>query len=96
MMQYSIFDQFHRIGIIPVLEVDSVERARPLAEALLAGGLPVAEITLRTEAALDSIRAIAGEVPDVIVGAGTVLNREQAVAAYDAGAQFLVCPGMIE
>ena len=92
----SIFDQFHSIGIIPVLEIDSAERAMPLAEALLAGGLPVAEVTLRTDAALDSIRAMAREAPAILVGAGTVINREQAQAARDAGAQFLVCPGMSE
>lgn len=91
-----MFDQFHKIGIIPVLEIDSAERAGPLAEALLAGGLPIAEITLRTEAALDSIRAIARGLPEVIVGAGTVINREQAQAARDAGAQFLVSPGMVD
>lgn len=62
----------------------------------MAGGLPIAEITLRTEAALGSIGAIAKGVAEVIIGAGTVLNREQAKAARDEGAQFLVCPGMIE
>lgn len=92
----SIFDQFYKIGIIPVLEIDSAERARPLAEALLAGGLPIAEVTLRTEAALDAIRVIAREVQGVIIGAGTVIDWEQAWAARDAGAQFLVSPGMVE
>ena len=95
-MTNSILDQFHKIGIIPVLEIDSAQRAGPLAESLLAGGLPVAEVTLRTEAALKSIRAIARDVTDVIVGAGTVINRDQAEAARDAGAQFIICPGMIE
>jgi 2-dehydro-3-deoxyphosphogluconate aldolase/(4S)-4-hydroxy-2-oxoglutarate aldolase len=95
-VQQFIFDQFYRIGIIPVLEIDSVQRAKPLAEALLAGGLPVAEVTLRTDAAIDSIRAIARDIVDVLVGAGTVLSREQAKAAVDAGAQFIVCPGMLE
>lgn len=95
-MKYPIFDSFYKIGIIPVLEIDSAERAAPLAESLLAGGLPVAEVTLRTDAALDSIRAVARAVPDVIVGAGTVLTWEQAEAARDAGAQFLVSPGMVE
>jgi 2-dehydro-3-deoxyphosphogluconate aldolase / (4S)-4-hydroxy-2-oxoglutarate aldolase len=79
-----------------VLEIDSVERAKPLAEALLAGELPMAEVTLRTDAALESIRLIAREVPEVIVGAGTVIDRDQAEAARDAGAQFLVSPGMAE
>ena len=95
-MDSSFFNHFHRIGIIPVLEIDSAERAKPLAESLLTGGLPIAEVTLRTEAALDSIRVIAQEVTGVIVGAGTVINREQAQAACDAGAQFLVSPGMVE
>jgi 2-dehydro-3-deoxyphosphogluconate aldolase / (4S)-4-hydroxy-2-oxoglutarate aldolase len=95
-MNHFIFDKFHTIGIIPVLEIDHTQDAVPLAEALLAGGLPIAEVTLRTEAAIDSIRAIAHSVPDIILGAGTVLNREQAAAARDAGAQFLVSPGMAE
>jgi 2-dehydro-3-deoxyphosphogluconate aldolase/(4S)-4-hydroxy-2-oxoglutarate aldolase len=95
-MHHSIFDNFYKIGIIPVLEIDSAQRAKPLAESLLAGGLPVAEVTLRTEAALDSIRLIAHQVTGVIVGAGTVINREQAQAAHEAGALFIVCPGMIE
>jgi len=95
-MTSNIFDKFYEIGIIPVLEIDSVERAKPLAEALLAGGLPVVEVTLRTEAALASIGVIARGVTDIIIGAGTVINREQAKAARDAGAQFIVCPGMIE
>ena len=95
-MDTSIFDHFYQIGIIPVLEIDSALHAKPLAESLFAGGLPVAEVTLRTDAALDSIRIIAREVTDVIVGAGTVINRDQAEAARDAGAQFLVSPGMME
>jgi 2-dehydro-3-deoxyphosphogluconate aldolase/(4S)-4-hydroxy-2-oxoglutarate aldolase len=95
-MQHFLFDQFYKIGVIPVLEIDSAARARPLAEALLAGGLPVAEVTLRTDGALDSIRFIARHVVDVVVGAGTVINRDQAKAAVEGGAQFIVCPGMIE
>jgi 2-dehydro-3-deoxyphosphogluconate aldolase / (4S)-4-hydroxy-2-oxoglutarate aldolase len=95
-MTHPIFNHFYKIGVIPVLEIDSALHAKPLAESLLAGGLPVAEITLRTEAALDSIRVIANEVGEVIVGAGTMINRRQAEAAREAGAQFLVSPGMIE
>lgn len=95
-MNSTILDQFYKIGIIPVLEIDSALHARPLAEALLAGGLSVAEITLRTEAALESIRLVTREVKDILVGAGTVINREQAAAACNAGAQFLVTPGMME
>ena len=95
-MNSPFFDRFHQIGIIPVLEIDSTIHARPLAESLFVGGLPVAEITLRTDAALESIRVIARDVPHVIVGAGTVINREQAAAAREVGAQFLVSPGMVE
>lgn len=95
-MNNPIFNNFHQVGIISVLEIDSMERAVPLAEALRAGGLPIAEVTLRTEAALGSIRSIALRLTDVLVGAGTVLNREQAKAACEAGARFIVCPGMID
>lgn len=95
-MKYSIFDDFYKIGVIPVLEIDAALHAKPLAESLLAGGLPIAEITLRTDAALESIGVVAREVPQVIVGAGTVISREQAQAACEAGAQFLVTPGMVE
>lgn len=92
----SIFDRFYSIGIIPVLEIDATVRALPLAESLIAGGLPIAEITLRTEAALGAIASIARGSTEVIVGAGTVINREQAQASMEAGAQFIVCPGMID
>lgn len=95
-MNHPIFDIFHKTGIIPVLEIENAENADPLAEALLTGGLPLAEVTLRTEAALDAIRSVARKSPEVLVGAGTVINRQQAEAARDAGAQFLVSPGMDE
>lgn len=95
-MLSPIFDRFYSIGVIPVVEIENRETALPLAEALLAGGLPIAEITLRTEAALDSIYHIAHRLPEVLLGAGTLLNREQAQAAVDAGASFLVSPGMVE
>jgi 2-dehydro-3-deoxyphosphogluconate aldolase/(4S)-4-hydroxy-2-oxoglutarate aldolase len=95
-MDSYFFERLHQIGIIPVLEIDSAQRAGPLAESLLAGGLPVAEVTLRTDAALESIELIARDVPEVIVGAGTVINLEQAKAAREAGAQFLVSPGLVE
>jgi len=89
-------DEIYKIGVIPVLEIERADRATALAEALFSGGLPLAEITLRTEAALDSIRHIARDVPQVLVGAGTVINPQQAAAACDAGAKFLVCPGLDE
>ncbi|MEW2530302.1 bifunctional 4-hydroxy-2-oxoglutarate aldolase/2-dehydro-3-deoxy-phosphogluconate aldolase [Streptomyces sp. NPDC047071] len=79
--------------VIPVVVVDTVDAAVPLARALVAGGLPAIEVTLRTPVALNAIRAIAAEVPDAVVGAGTVLSADQVKAAVDAGARFLVSPG---
>lgn len=79
--------------IVPVVKLDKATDARPLAEALCTGGLPVAEITFRTEAAEESIRIIAKEFPDMLVGAGTVINQDQAKRAIDAGAKFIVSPG---
>lgn len=95
-MNHPIFEKFYIAGVIPVLEIDHAENAIPLAEALRAGGLSIAEVTLRTGAAIESIRSIARNAPQVIVGAGTVLNRQQAQAAREAGAQFLVSPGVSE
>ncbi|MEV6013316.1 bifunctional 4-hydroxy-2-oxoglutarate aldolase/2-dehydro-3-deoxy-phosphogluconate aldolase [Streptomyces sp. NPDC051976] len=79
--------------VIPVVVLEDAADAVPLARALVAGGLPAIEITLRTPAALDAIRAVADGVPGAVVGAGTVLSPEQARAAADAGARFLVSPG---
>jgi len=81
--------------VIPVLVIEKVRHARPIAEALVEGGLPVLEVTLRTPAALDVIRAMA-EVPGAIVGAGTVLNPAQLDTACAAGARFIVSPGLTE
>lgn len=81
-----------RHRIVPVITINSAQRAGGLADALVAGGLPVAEITLRTAAGLDAIRAISSRA-DLIVGAGTVRTVAQAEAAIDAGAKFLVSPG---
>ncbi len=81
--------------IVPVLVVDDAAHARPLAEALVAGGLPALEVTLRTPAALDVIRAMAG-VPGGVVGAGTLVTPEDVCAAKEAGAQFGVSPGATE
>jgi 2-dehydro-3-deoxyphosphogluconate aldolase/(4S)-4-hydroxy-2-oxoglutarate aldolase len=92
----NIFDQFHATGVIPVVEIESAGDALPLAEALAAGGIPIAEITLRTEAALEAIRLIAQGTTDILVGAGTVLNQEQARVAVESGARFLVSPGLPE
>jgi 2-dehydro-3-deoxyphosphogluconate aldolase/(4S)-4-hydroxy-2-oxoglutarate aldolase len=85
--------RIHDIGIVPVVVLEDAGRAVPLAGALVEGGLPVAEITFRTEAAGDAIRAIVKEVPEMIVGAGTVLTKEQADRAIEAGASFIVSPG---
>jgi 2-dehydro-3-deoxyphosphogluconate aldolase/(4S)-4-hydroxy-2-oxoglutarate aldolase len=79
--------------VIPVVVVDSVDQAVPVARALVAGGLPVVELTLRTPVALEAIRAIAADVPEIALGAGTVTSQELARAARDAGASFLVSPG---
>ena len=81
--------------VIPVLVVDDVAHARPLAEALVAGGLTVLEVTLRTPAALEVIREVA-MVAGAVVGAGTVLNPQDLRAALDAGSRFIVSPGLTE
>ena len=82
-----------RAPVIPVLTIDRLETAVPLARALVKGGLPVLEITLRTEAALQALELIAREVPGAVVGAGTVLNAKQAEQVQEAGARFGVSPG---
>lgn len=79
--------------VIPVLTIRDAATAVPLARALVAGGLPVIEVTLRTPAALDAIRAIARDVPDAVVGAGTITRVEDIQAATAAGSRFLVSPG---
>ncbi|MEU1402394.1 bifunctional 4-hydroxy-2-oxoglutarate aldolase/2-dehydro-3-deoxy-phosphogluconate aldolase [Streptomyces sp. NPDC005728] len=79
--------------VVPVVVVSDASDAVPLARALVAGGLPAIEVTLRTPAALDAIRAITAEVPDAVVGAGTVLTSEQVTECVAAGARFLVSPG---
>jgi 2-dehydro-3-deoxyphosphogluconate aldolase/(4S)-4-hydroxy-2-oxoglutarate aldolase len=81
------------LRVVPVLSVESVDAALPLADALIAGGLPVAEITFRTSAAAEVIRLLHRERPDVLVGAGTVTQPEQARAAKECGAAFAVAPG---
>lgn len=81
------------IGLIPVIKLDTPDQALPLGRALLAGSLPVAEVTFRTNAAEKSIKILSSELPDLIVGAGTVLTTEQADAAINAGARYIVTPG---
>ncbi len=84
-----------RAPVIPVLVIDRLEDARPIAEALVGGGLPLLEVTMRTPVALDAIREMA-HVPGAIVGAGTVLNASQLEQAREAGATFIVSPGLTE
>ena len=86
--------QIGSTGIVPVVVLNKVADAEPLAEALIKGGLPCAEVTFRTDAAEESIRAIAKKLPDMFVGAGTVLTTEQVDRAIGAGAKFIVSPGL--
>jgi len=88
----NILDQLARHRLVPVIALEDAAQANPLAEALVSGGLPVAEVTFRTAAAVDSIRAMAAR-GDLLVGAGTVLTPKQADEARDAGATFIVSPG---
>jgi 2-dehydro-3-deoxyphosphogluconate aldolase/(4S)-4-hydroxy-2-oxoglutarate aldolase len=89
-----VLDKLASFGVVPVVKIDRSEDAFALGEALLAGGLPCAEITFRTVAAEDAIARIASLLPDITVGAGTVLSVEQARTAVSAGAQFVVSPGI--
>ena len=89
----DMMKKLSKIGIVPVVVLDSAEDALPLAEQLTAGGLPCAEVTFRTAAAEESIRQMAKAFPEMIVGAGTVLTTEQADRAIDAGSKFVVSPG---
>lgn len=90
----KVLDKISLAGLVPVIKVEKAEDAVPLCRALAEGGLPVAEITFRTAAAPEAIRRVAAELPDVILGAGTVLTIEQAKQAVDAGATYIVSPGL--
>ena len=87
-------DIFAAGPIVPVLVINKVEEALPIAEALLAANVKVLEVTLRTPAALDVINTIAKELPEAIIGSGTVTNRQQLQQSYDAGAKFAISPGL--
>ena len=89
----DIFDKLGEIGIVPVVTIENEKDAIPLGRALIAGGLPCAEITFRTAASEEVIRLMNKEFPDMIVGAGTVLTTEQVDRAVSAGAKFIVAPG---
>ena len=89
----NIYEQFQQMGVVPVVVLEDVKDARPLAKSLVEGGLPCAEVTFRTEAAAESIRQMAEAYPEMLVGAGTVLTTEQVDEAVAAGAKFIVSPG---
>ena len=89
-----IFEQFAKIGIIPVVVLDDAKDAAPLAKVLCENGLPCAEVTFRTAAAEEAIKTMSREFPEMLVGAGTVLTIEQADKAINAGAKFIVAPGL--
>ena len=86
-------DQLQKFGVVPVVVLNDVKDALPLAKALIEGGLPCAEVTFRTEAAEESIRQMAAEYPEMLVGAGPGLTIEQVDRAVNAGAKFIVSPG---
>jgi len=92
--QAEVYNQMRKLKVIPVVAIDKVDAALPLADALISGGLPVAEITFRTEAAADVMRLLAAERPQLLLGAGTVLNVTDLQRARDCGAQFAVAPGL--
>lgn len=89
----ELLQQIHRIGVVPVIKITDPETAVPLARALDKGGIPVAEVTFRTQHAAEAIRRISAEVPQVLTGAGTVTTTEQVDTAVAAGAKFIVTPG---
>ena len=89
----DIAEKFQKLGVVPVVVLEDTKDAVPLAKALVEGGLPCAEVTFRTEAAEESIRLMTEQFPEMLVGAGTVLTREQVDAAVAACAKFIVSPG---
>ena len=95
-MTASITDIMNASPVIPVMVINQLEQAVPLANALVEGGLKVLEITLRTPIALEAIKKIKAEVPEAIVGTGTVINLETLKQALDVGSEFLVSPGVTE
>ena len=89
----ELLERLGRLGVVPVVKIERAEDAVELGRALLAGGLPCAEITFRTAAAEEAIQRISSSLPEIIVGAGTVLSVDQASRAVSAGARFIVSPG---
>nr|WP_319554546.1 bifunctional 4-hydroxy-2-oxoglutarate aldolase/2-dehydro-3-deoxy-phosphogluconate aldolase [uncultured Vibrio sp.] len=89
----TINEQLKALKVIPVIAIDQAEDIIPLGKVLAENGLPAAEITFRSDAAVEAIRLLRKSQPDMLIGAGTVLNKEQAIAAKEAGATFIVSPG---
>ena len=92
-MMKTLEERFYDYAVVPVVVLNDADDAIPLADALIKGGLPCAEVTFRTDAAEESIRRICENFPDMLVGAGTVLTTEQVERAHKAGAKFIVSPG---
>ena len=93
-MVEELLKQIECMGILPVIKLNDAKDAVPLAKALCEGGLPCAEVTFRTDAAKESIAEMTKAYPEMLVGAGTVLNTDQVDAAVEAGAKFIVSPGL--
>jgi 2-dehydro-3-deoxyphosphogluconate aldolase/(4S)-4-hydroxy-2-oxoglutarate aldolase len=93
-MSDNIYEKIHKLGVVPVIAINSVESALPLADALIEGGLPIAEITFRTKAASQVISLLSQKRPELIIGAGTILNIDDLKRAKDCGAGFAVAPGL--
>ncbi|NLJ10995.1 MAG: bifunctional 4-hydroxy-2-oxoglutarate aldolase/2-dehydro-3-deoxy-phosphogluconate aldolase [Treponema sp.] len=89
----SVISRIKEVGLVPVIKIEDPAKAVPLGKALLAGGIPIAEITFRTLSAEESLRRLHNECPDLLLGAGTIINRNLAERAKNAGAQFIVSPG---
>lgn len=90
---YPIVEKLGKYGIVPVIKIERIEDAVPLAKALCQGGLPVAEVTFRTDCAAEAIKAMKQACPDMLIGAGTVLNNKQVDEAIEAGSEFIISPG---
>ncbi|MDA0106680.1 bifunctional 4-hydroxy-2-oxoglutarate aldolase/2-dehydro-3-deoxy-phosphogluconate aldolase [Vibrio sp. La 4.2.2] len=93
-MNMSLINKLKQFKVIPVIQINNVDHAIPLAKALVENGLPVAEVTFRTEAAAASIKAMRDVYPELCIGAGTILNSQQVDLAIEAGAEFIVAPGL--
>jgi len=91
---HSVLERFEKIGIVPVIKIEDAEKAVPLAKALAAGGIPCAEVTFRTAQGAEAIKRITREAPEILAGAGTVLTLGQVDQAIEAGARFIVSPGL--